>query len=189
MSRTLTAQLQWPRHIASLTATLRHIATHCSTLQHTDASQHTVAHCKTLQHKYRNVTSSPATDHIDSLTATRCNALRRTAAHCSKMQHTAAHCSTLQHTAAHCSTLQHTTAHSSKCHELSQLTRNGPVISLCSEDYGLHRDQPSDHPPPHGCCVTGEAHTTAHYSILQHTATHCNTPQVAATHCNVLKLL
>jgi len=62
-----------------------HIATHCSTLQHT------AAHCNTLQH-----------------TATHCNTLQHIAVHDNTLQHTTTHCSTLLHAATHCNILQHT---------------------------------------------------------------------------------
>jgi len=85
-------------------------ATHCSTLQHTEAHcntlQHTVTLCNTRQH---SATRCNTLQH----TATRCSTLQHTAAHCSALQHSATHCSTLQHPATHYNTLQHTATHCS----------------------------------------------------------------------------
>ena len=77
--------------------TRKHIAAHCSSLQHT-ASQN---FCITLKH-----------------TAKRWNILQHTETHCNTLQHTATHCNTPDHLArastsklTHYNTLQHTATH------------------------------------------------------------------------------
>jgi len=114
---------------------LRHITTHCTTLQHT--LQHICNTRRPLWQTtpekvqnaqligickypciYLNMYIEMATyclitiqaDKIDR-PGTRCNTLQHTATHCNTLQHTATHCNTLQHTAAYCNTLQRTVIH------------------------------------------------------------------------------
>ena len=85
---------------------LQHTATHCNTLQHTEAA--------TIELTFENVYTpkTVVTTPFDTLQrpGTQFYTLQRNAKYCKilqhTLQHTAAPCTTLQHTATHCDTLQ-----------------------------------------------------------------------------------
>jgi len=70
----------------------------------------TATHCNALK---RTAT------HCNTLQHTHCNALKRTETHCNTLQRTATHCNALQCTATHCNTLQHPATPCNTLHQLN----------------------------------------------------------------------
>jgi len=121
--------------------------------------RHIAIHCNTLQHSHAMPMSSKWLARSTGNTATHCNALQHTATHCNTLQHTAYRLPHIAYgghwniatTATRCSILQHTASH--------RLWRSSKRIAILARDSTTHCKK-----------IQTLKHTAAHCNTLQHTA-------------------